>query len=178
MLDIVAALTWVRENIGGLGGDAGSVTVFGQSGGGYKLCHLLAMPAARGLFHKAIIQSGASLRAGTQEDSLKLTAGVMQELGLTAGDVSGLQNASVDRLLGARLAAQQKLRIYTDPVVDGRVLPNRLFEPATSAVSGDVPLLIGTTLHEEGVNDVSTEDALRLSVLTGARHPPPPTGWR
>ncbi len=96
----------------------------------------------------------------------------MQELGLTAGDMSGLQQASVDRLLGARMAAQQKLRIYTDPVVDGRVLPSHPFEPATSAISGNVPMLIGTTLHEEGVNDVATEgalrDALRKLYPTGA----------
>ncbi len=63
MLDIVAALQWVHENIGRFGGDPDNVTVFGQSGGGYKLCHLLAMPGARGLFHKAIVQSGASLPA-------------------------------------------------------------------------------------------------------------------
>jgi para-nitrobenzyl esterase len=67
LLDIVAALGWVRDNIVAFGGDTANVTVFGQSGGGMKICHLLAMPAAQGLFHKAIIQSGPILRSGNLE---------------------------------------------------------------------------------------------------------------
>ena len=66
MLDLVLALEWVRDNISAFGGDPGNVTIFGESGGGYKVSTLLAMPAARGLFHRAIIQSGPGLEASQQ----------------------------------------------------------------------------------------------------------------
>src|SRR6202034_1380268 len=80
MLDIVAVLEWVRDNAASFGGDPGNVTVFGQSGGGGKVSALMAMPAAKGLFHKAIVQSGAFLRAHTTEDSARLAAAFLAEL--------------------------------------------------------------------------------------------------
>src|SRR5690606_29936400 len=82
MLDIVAALEWVRDNIAEFGGDPGNVTVFGESGGGRKTAVLLAMPAAKGLFHRAIIQSGPELRVNEGAYATQLAEAVLSELGL------------------------------------------------------------------------------------------------
>ena len=82
MLDIVAGLEWVRDNIANFGGDPSNVTVFGQSGGGGKVSVLMAMPAAQGLFHRAIVQSGSFLRALVPERSEILTRAVFEELKL------------------------------------------------------------------------------------------------
>src|SRR5207245_4579625 len=82
VLDLVAALRWVRDNIESFGGDPGNVTIFGESGGGGKVSVLLAMPAARGLFHRAIIQSGAAIRVSTRERANALAEAVLNEVGL------------------------------------------------------------------------------------------------
>ena len=87
MLDIVAALEWVRDNIARFGGDPGNVTIMGQSGGGAKVCTLCAMPAAAGLFHKAVVLSGASTRSGDKDYSEKLGSSVVKEAGLTPADI-------------------------------------------------------------------------------------------
>src|SRR5207245_3342530 len=91
MLDIVAALEWVRDNIAHFGGDPGNVTIMGQSGGGAKVCTLTAMPSAAGLFHKAVVLSGASRKAGAKSDSEKLGAAVLKEAGLSSNDLAKLQ---------------------------------------------------------------------------------------
>ncbi len=85
MLDIVHALKWVRDNIGRFGGDAGNVTVFGQSGGGRKVATLLAMPAAKGLFHRAIIESGATLKLVERDQAARVAAELMKTLGVSRG---------------------------------------------------------------------------------------------
>jgi para-nitrobenzyl esterase len=90
-LDIVAALEWVRDNIANFGGDPGNVTIMGQSGGGAKVCVLTAMPSAKGLFHKAVVLSGASVRAGDKAVAEKLGSYVLAEAGLTATDIDKLQ---------------------------------------------------------------------------------------
>ena len=82
LLDLVAALQWVNKNIESFGGDARNVTIFGQSGGGGKVSTLLATPSARGLFHKAIVQSGSMLRTMEQKYSRRIGSAVMEELGL------------------------------------------------------------------------------------------------
>lgn len=105
MLDIVAALEWVRDNIANFGGDPGNVMIFGQSGGGGKVNALMAMPAAKGLFHKAAVESGSLLNAAKPEDSAKLGAAVLQQLGISASQVDQIENVPVDRLIGAGRAA-------------------------------------------------------------------------
>src|SRR6266700_6970216 len=90
MLDQVAALEWVRDNIAGFGGDPGNVTIFGESGGGGKVSVLLAMPAARGLFHRAVIQSGAAIRVSTRERANALAEAVLKEVGLGCGECEQL----------------------------------------------------------------------------------------
>lgn len=143
MLDIVAALEWVRSNIGRFGGDAGNVTIFGQSGGGGKVSTLLAMPAAKGLFHKAIVESGSTLTQAHPEEAQKTTEKVFANLGLKPNQVSELHSLPVEKLLAAMNGAGR-----LGPVVDGRSLPRDPFEPGAPEVSADVPMLIGTTATE------------------------------
>jgi para-nitrobenzyl esterase len=160
LLDLVALLQWVHDNIAEFGGDPGNVTVFGQSGGGGKIICLMAMPAAKGLFHRAIVQSGPYLRVQTPEDSAANTAEVLRQLGLTANDVDRLQQMPVDRLVGAAAEAMKKLvaprpvfrRIYGvqgwQPFADGTVLPRQPFDPVAPTESAHVPLLTGSVFNE------------------------------
>jgi len=162
MLDIVAALGWVRENIANFGGDPANVTIFGQSGGGGKVGTLMAMPTAHGLFHKGSIHSGSMLRALTTDKSRKTAAAVLQELGLNQASIGELHTMPCEKLIAASQAALQKnspppgpidMRKMADrlgwgPVVDGDVLPQHPFDPVAPAISKDVPLMVGTVLNE------------------------------
>src|SRR5579863_8365759 len=105
----VAALAWIRNNISQFGGDPGNVTIFGESGGGGKVSTLLAMPAATGLFHRAIIQSGAAVRLRSRERALKLTELVIKELGITTPTIEQLRSVPVARLLAAIKPAERAL---------------------------------------------------------------------
>ena len=159
MLDLVLALEWVRDNVGRFGGDPGSVTIFGQSGGGRKVSTLLGMPAARGLFHKAAVLSGSHLRQATPDTSRRLAAAVLQELNVSQSNLTRLQQVSTDELLNAGIAAQRKLAQGAapqapapnwGPVVDGSTLPAHAFDPGAPAMSANVPLLVGNTFVEFG----------------------------
>src|SRR5258708_1881325 len=101
MLDIVAALEWVRDNIENFGGDPGVVTIFGQSGGGGKVSTLMAMPAAKGLFHRAIVESGSLLRGTSQEYSQKTADAIISELWLTASTIGQIQTLPYQQILTA-----------------------------------------------------------------------------
>jgi para-nitrobenzyl esterase len=144
MLDIVAALEWVRDNIANFGGDPGNVTVFGESGGGGKVSTLMAMPSAKGLFHRAIAQSGTAVRAMTKDASAAVTRALLSELGIS--DIDKLQSVPVDKILVALTALKPPLG--WGPVVDGHALPRHPFDPDAPAVSADVPLLMGSNLTE------------------------------
>jgi len=161
VLDYVAVLKWVHENITNFGGDPGNVTIFGQSGGGGKVINLMAVPLAKGLFHRAICQSGPFLKALEPDYSAKVTAAVMHELGLSKSRVDELQKVPVDRLAGAADEVMKKLNPHNPsvfrheigltgwgPTVDGNILPHHPFDPAAPAISADVPLLTGTILNE------------------------------
>jgi len=147
MQDIVAALRWVRDNISGFGGDPSNVTAFGVSGGGYKVSTLLAMPATRGLIHKAIVQSGSLLRANSPEAAAATTRKLTVQLGLKAGEAARLQQIPPEALLDA--VEKSDGAFDFGPVVDGRSLPTHPFDPGAPAVSATVPMIIGTT-HDEG----------------------------
>ncbi|HEX5228151.1 MAG TPA: carboxylesterase/lipase family protein [Bryobacteraceae bacterium] len=142
MLDLVAALQWVHDNIANFGGDPGNVTIFGQSGGGAKVSTLLAMPAAKGLFHRAVIESGASLRGIPRDAANKNTESFLAKVGLKPNQIDQLQTVPVDRLTqalaGGRFGA----------VVDDKTLPSNPFDPTAPEISANVPLLIGTTQTE------------------------------
>src|SRR5258707_724549 len=175
MLDLVAVLEWVRDNITTFGGDPGNVTIFGQSGGGGKVLALMAMPAAKGLFHRAIVQSGPFLKSLSPDYSGRLAELLLAELGLSKSQVSELQTISVDRLSGAATEAMKKMprpkpsvrRTYGEydwgPTVDGLILPRHPFDPGAPPISADVPLLTGTNLHE-GVSGVDRPDANAMPV--------------
>ena len=142
MLDCVAALRWVHDNIKNFGGDPGNVTIFGESGGGQKVSTLLAMPDAKGLFHRAIAQSGTSLRVGDPDRAAKGAAAFMQAL-----DVKTL--AELQAVPQARLIeTMNKARMPTGPIIDAQVLPHHPFSPTAPALSADVPLLMGSNATE------------------------------
>lgn len=177
MLDIVAALGWVHDNIASFGGDPGNVTIFGESGGGMKVTLLLAMPAARGLFHKAISESGALVRGLAPELAEEQARELLVELGLPPGDFAALQDVPVEKLLQAQNAVIEKhqntgrfsLNTPFTPVVDGRALPNHPFEPAASPLSASVPLLLGTnqdemTLFLYGMSGILTDGIARVGM--------------
>lgn len=160
LLDLVAALEWVKSNIAAFGGDPNNVTIFGQSGGGGKVTTLLATPAAKGLFHKAIVQSGSMLRTMESKYSRRIGAATMEELGLNASQIEELKTIPYARLLeaGNRAIAKVKEESLRNgfniflfnwaPTVDGDVLPFQPFENKAPGQSRNIPMLIGTTLHE------------------------------
>jgi para-nitrobenzyl esterase len=129
--DIVLALQWVRNNIEQFGGDPGRVMIFGQSGGGGKVATLLGMPSAKGLFHRAVIQSGGA-GAVTREAATKTTEEMLAKLDLTKANARDLQKLPLERLLGGFTRG--------GPVIDGTVLP---LKPEGSPISEDVPVMIG-----------------------------------
>ena len=161
MLDIVAALEWVRDNIANFGGDPGNVTIMGQSGGGAKVCTLTAMPCAKGLFHRAVVLSGASVRSGDKEYSEKLGAYVLKEAGLAPGQMGKLQempwkdyyaiaNRAVQKLAADMAAAGPSgLRRGFSPVVDGTILPQHPYYPDAAPTAASVPMIICSTLNEQ-----------------------------
>ena len=160
ILDLVAALQWVRDNIARFGGDPSNVTIFGQSGGGGKVSTLLAMPAARGLFHRAIVMSGAAIRLTQAERAAKLADAVLKELGLGRGQLDQLQSLPFARLIAAIGPARSKVgppplplfdRYDFGPVVDGTVLPGHAFDPAAPKISSDVPVLVGGVKDEMAI---------------------------
>ena len=159
MLDIVAALEWVRDNIANFGGDPGNVTIMGQSGGGAKVCTLTAMPKAKGLFHKAVVESGAALKMGEKATAEKLGAYVLSEAGFSANELDKLQAMPWKDYLAAAAKASQKLnqelgagggqRRGFNPVVDGVVLPQHPYDPEPAPTAAAVPMLICSMVDEQ-----------------------------
>jgi para-nitrobenzyl esterase len=155
MLDIVAALTWVRENIERFGGDPKRVTIFGESGGGQKVSMLLACPPSRGLFHRAIIESGPGVKMVEREDANRHAQMLLQELQVPAEHPEQLQDVPAEKLLAAYFAVGAKLPppvpglpMPFSPVLDPNDLPAHPFYPVASPVHADVPILIGSNHHE------------------------------
>jgi para-nitrobenzyl esterase len=153
MLDIVAALEWVRDNIAEFGGDPGNVTIFGQSGGGRKVATLLAMPAAHGLFHRAVIESGATLKLVERDQAKRVARALSKELGLEGPSPRQLQTVPLDRLMSAYFATVRAMNVDQmtmgfSPTVDGAVVPQHPFHPTAAPVSASVPLMLGSTRTE------------------------------
>jgi len=150
MLDIVAALEWVRDNASAFGGDAGNVTIFGQSGGGGKVSALMAMPAAKGLFHRAIIESGADVKGVPVDVANKSAEMFLSRLNLKPDQVDELQKLSMEQLLAAIPpgGGPGSPGLALAPVVDGSTLPSGPFDPTAPEMSANIPLLIGTTETE------------------------------
>jgi para-nitrobenzyl esterase len=177
MTDLVAALSWVRDNIANFGGDPDTVMIYGQSGGGSKVTTLMGMPSAAGLFHRASVQSGGGGNPPSGEQSKELAKQLMVELGLQPNDLAGLQKTEWSTLNKAGNAAVAKInppfrgtpgmgftpggtpRVGWGPTVDGRIITLRSFYDVAPEISKHVPMLIGS---------VSEENTLLLSRPTEA----------
>lgn len=143
MLDLIAALEWVRDNIENFGGDPGNVMIFGESGGGAKISTLMAMPAASGLFHKAAIQSGSYFRAISAEEATETARKMMHKLSLT--NVDDLQNIPASDLFKAGASPDP---MGTGPVIDGFTLMRHPWDPDSPEISAHIPLIIGNDKDE------------------------------
>jgi para-nitrobenzyl esterase len=154
MLDLSAALAWVRDNIEAFGGDPNRVLIFGQSGGGAKVSHLMAMPSAKGLFHRAVQMSGARVRATSKEAGKVSTDALLKSLSLNGSDVRQLQALPFHTLLAAQADLEADARSRGEapgsfsPVLDGVAIPRHPFDPDGPAMTADVPMIISTTLDE------------------------------
>lgn len=162
--DLVVALQWVRDNISNFGGDPGNITIFGQSGGGGKVSTLMSSPLAKGLFHKAIVQSGVWADFQEQSVSKRIGAAVLNELGIIPSKVDSIQKVPYDKLVAAGNRAQAKVReqlkaegVLTEglgirfgwtPTLDGVLLTHHMKDPQSLALSANIPLIIGSTKNE------------------------------
>jgi para-nitrobenzyl esterase len=148
-LDLVLALRWVRDNIAAFGGDPGNVMLFGQSGGGAKIATLMAMPAAKGLFHRAATMSGQQVTVGGPFNASKRAKGFIDKLGIK--DLAALRALPQDQFL-AGLKAVDPIAgsggVYMGPVLDERSLTRHPFFPDAAPQSLDVPMMCGNT-HDE-----------------------------
>jgi para-nitrobenzyl esterase len=168
MLDIVQALKWVRANIAQFGGDPNTVTIFGQSGGGRKVETLLAMPAAKGLFQRAIIESGAAVKVVDRDVAVRNAEQLLAKLGVDRKNVRDLQKLPVEKIMAAYFAVvkdnpgvDQSLGGFS-PCVDGKILPQHPFYPNASPVSADVPVMIGCTRTEMTLFSLNDPSAFSL----------------
>jgi para-nitrobenzyl esterase len=169
MLDLVAALEWVRDNISNFGGDPNNVTLFGQSGGAAKITTLMAMPAARGLFHKAISQSTSVAKVATKEYASAMTKNVLEYLNISPDNIDKIHQVDYRTLIDASLVAEMNIagtvmrgqvsRSGWQPVVDGETIPSQPFDPVAPTISAEIPMMIGSNRHEWSVSigDVEIE---------------------
>ncbi len=186
MLDVVAALEWVRDNIAAFGGDPGNVTIFGESGGAGKVSVVCAMPSAKGLFHKAIMQSGPERDIQYKARGTAIARQLLKDLGLNANQISELQKMDFKKLVVAATAAETKVvpRVMGHgpeglvPVVDGIVIKHNPFDPVAPSESAHVPFMVGSNKDEATMFTVPlpewgkfTEAEVRQMVrgLAGAR---------
>jgi para-nitrobenzyl esterase len=187
-LDLIASLRWVKENITAFGGDPDNVLIFGESGGGTKTLSLLASPLAKGLFHKAIVESGSALispeRVTTLERAAAAGKRIAAKLGLdkAENELAALRAAKWEDLVTA--AGDRELNFQANLVVDGYVLPQSVHDTFKNGKQHDVPLMVGANEGERGelqqnvpmlANLMSSTAKSRTYVYNFAHVP---TGWR
>jgi para-nitrobenzyl esterase len=146
IMDLVASLQWVHDNIENFGGDPNKVMIFGQSGGGAKTSTILATPSAKGLFNRAAVQSGSTLRLATREQATKAAETLLGRLNIPKARIPDIQKVSWQELLEAQASVGPGLGF--SPVVDGSILPHNPFDPTAPPESADVPMIISTTLED------------------------------
>jgi para-nitrobenzyl esterase len=188
MFDLVQSLEWVRDHIAGFGGDPGAVTIFGESGGGRKVSTLLGMPKARGLFHRAIIQSGPGLHMEVSDKAHEMALALCDQLGVARADAAVLTSVPLDRLIAAQIEVERRQDSRSrdkgvisqrgfGPTVGAEGLPDFSFDPVATEISATVPILIGTNTHELALffygdprigKGTLTDDELRQRVTTMA----------
>jgi para-nitrobenzyl esterase len=158
MADLVACLGWVKTNVGAFGGDPNRVLIFGQSGGGAKVSHLLAMPGAKGLYQSAGVMSGSRLTAMTREEALKPSDQLLAKLNLSRKDVRKLQAVPFTTLLSAQAEVEAAERSRGEaprsfaPVI-GSAIPTHPYAPGAPEMSNDVPLVVSTVLDERSYRE-------------------------
>ena len=159
MLDLVHALKWIRNHARAFGGDPENVTIFGESGGGRKTTTLLAMPDAKGLFHRAIIQSGPGIHLQPRDKATEVAKALLDELAIDQTNIDQIQHLPVEQITRAQLAVSSRLDSRSRqignpeqrgfvPTVGVRALPDYAFDPVATTVSADVPIMVGTNRHE------------------------------
>jgi para-nitrobenzyl esterase len=167
MLDLIAALEWVRDNIEYFGGDPNSVMIFGQSGGGWKVSTLLGMPAARGLFHRAAVQSGSLATHVPREMAAQVAQTFIKQLGLTRATIDRIQHLPWTQLLAAQTAIGAHAFA---PALDGTHIPAHPLDTEAASQSDHVPLIVSTTLDDAGLffdRFAMTEEELTDTLSTG-----------
>ncbi len=147
-LDLVAALRWIRDNVASFGGDPANVTIFGESGGGGKVSTLLAMPTAKGLFHRAIIESGSMLSVRTKDAASADTRALLAKLNLAPTQLERLVALPAKDLLAAASASTPGAGGGLRPVVDGRSVPHQTWRPAAPPEATGVSMIIGNCKDE------------------------------
>lgn len=147
-LDMVASLEWVKANIEAFGGDPGAVMIFGQSGGGAKTSTVLAMPPAKGLFHRAGVQSGSAVRLATPEAGAAMAEKLLKQLGLTPKTAGDIQKKTWREILEAQTVAGANFA----PVIGTDALPHHPFDPKAPEESHDVPMIVSTTLEDAALS--------------------------
>jgi para-nitrobenzyl esterase len=148
MLDITAALEWVRDNIEAFGGDPNNVMIWGESGGGMKTGTLTAMPQAQGLYHKASVESGPTLRLTTRSAATETTRQLLRKLGLSEKQARELTTLPNERFVQAQEQMSGTNPLRFGPVVDGHFIPNHPYDPVAPAMSSKIPMIIGTNKDE------------------------------
>jgi len=152
LLDQIAALRWVQDEIGGFGGDPRNVTLFGESAGAGSLCALLAMPAARGLFRRAIVQSAAPEGCLSDAEGRARAQLFLAEVGLEKTDLAALRALTPEQILAAQAACQEpgprRIGMFFAPVVEGQTLPCTPLSGVAQGVAAEVELIVGTTAEE------------------------------
>jgi para-nitrobenzyl esterase len=153
MQDLVLALAWVRDNIASFGGDPDNVMIMGQSGGGQKVCILLSMDSAKGLFHKASIESGANPTVGRKERATEAAKKLLAELKVAPGDIAALQAIPAPTILAAATKVNVGGAGGSGPILDGVAITRDPFLPDAPDVSADVPILVGWCKDEWTIFD-------------------------